>query len=128
MPPVPPPLRPEPPPPLAEPASAGSPFDEPSDRGLAEPPPRPAPVAPTRGAGEENGLLAAFFKGARLNAAAPSDPAAMMTALGKAFRATVAGVRATLIARATIKSEFRIDQTMIQARGNNPLKFSADDD
>ena len=33
-----------------------------------------------------------------------------------------------LIARAAIKSEFRIEQTMIRARGNNPLKFSADDD
>ena len=33
-----------------------------------------------------------------------------------------------LIARASIKGEFRIEQTMIRARGNNPLKFSADDD
>ncbi len=51
-----------------------------------------------------------------------------MLALGKAFRALVEGVRAVLIARASIKSEFRIEQTMIQARGNNPLKFSATDD
>ena len=33
-----------------------------------------------------------------------------------------------LIARATIKSEFRIEQTMIRAGSNNPLKFSANDD
>jgi type VI secretion system FHA domain protein len=33
-----------------------------------------------------------------------------------------------LIARASIKSEFRIEQTMIRARGNNPLKFAANDD
>ena len=51
-----------------------------------------------------------------------------MLALGKAFRNLVAGLRAVLIARAAIKGEFRIEQTMIQARGNNPLKFSADDD
>ena len=51
-----------------------------------------------------------------------------MLALGKAFRNLVAGLRAVLIARAAIKSEFRIEQTMIQARGNNPLKFSAGDD
>jgi type VI secretion system FHA domain protein len=51
-----------------------------------------------------------------------------MLALGKAFRDLVAGLRAALIARAQIKSEFRIEQTMIQARGNNPLKFSAGDD
>ena len=29
-----------------------------------------------------------------------------------------------LITRASIKSEFRIEQTIIAARGNNPLKFS----
>ena len=33
-----------------------------------------------------------------------------------------------MIARAAIKGEFRIEQTMIRSRGNNPLKFSADDD
>ena len=58
----------------------------------------------------------------------PADPAAMMRALGEAFRTLVAGLRAVLIARASIKSEFRIEQTMIRARGNNPLKFSAGDD
>jgi len=51
-----------------------------------------------------------------------------MNGLGKAFRAVVSGLRAVLIARATIKGEFRIEQTMIRARGNNPLKFSANDD
>ena len=40
----------------------------------------------------------------------------------------VSGLRGVLIARASIKSEFRIEQTMIRARGNNPLKFSAGDD
>ena len=48
--------------------------------------------------------------------------------MGKAFRTLVSGLRAVLIARASIKSEFRIEQTMIRARGNNPLKFSAGDD
>jgi type VI secretion system FHA domain protein len=33
-----------------------------------------------------------------------------------------------MIARSAIKGEFRIEQTMIRSRGNNPLKFSADDD
>ena len=51
-----------------------------------------------------------------------------MEALGAAFRAVVAGLRLALIARAAIKGEFRIEQTMIRSRGNNPLKFSADDD
>ena len=48
--------------------------------------------------------------------------------LGAATRATVSGLRQTLMARASIKDEFRIEQTMIRASGNNPLKFSLDDD
>jgi len=36
--------------------------------------------------------------------------------------------RPSLIARATTKGEFRIEQTIIRAEGNNPLKFSANDD
>jgi type VI secretion system FHA domain protein len=52
----------------------------------------------------------------------------MMRSLGQAFRTLVSGLRSVLIARASIKSEFRIEQTMIRARGNNPLKFSAGDD
>ena len=51
-----------------------------------------------------------------------------MEALGAAFRALVSGLRLALIARSAIKGEFRIEQTMIRSRGNNPLKFSADDD
>jgi type VI secretion system FHA domain protein len=73
-------------------------------------------------------LLAAFLEGVGLQDLQPKDPPATMLALGKAFRNLVAGLRAVLIARAAIKSEFRIEQTMIQARGNNPLKFSAGDD
>src|SRR6185312_3436024 len=85
-------------PPVIEPAG-GSPFAEPSD------PPSAAP---------------------RVMPAAP--PLVASRALGAAFRSLVGGLRAVLIARASIKSEFRIEQTMIRARGNNPLKFSAGDD
>jgi type VI secretion system protein ImpI/type VI secretion system protein len=51
-----------------------------------------------------------------------------MERLGAAFRAAVVGVRHTLMARAAVKDEFRIEQTLIRARGNNPLKFAASDD
>ena len=40
------------------------------------------------------------------------------------MRAMITGVREILMTRTSIKSEFRIDQTMISAGGNNPLKFS----
>jgi len=129
---------------FAEPAEAASPFDEPPDplplasapAQSAGQPPGPAGQSPAsqspagqfKVAAPEGEALAAFFNGAELTGATPADPTAMMTGLGQAFRAMVAGLRAVLIARATIKGEFRIEQTMIRARGNNPLKFSANDD
>jgi type VI secretion system FHA domain protein len=97
-------------------------------------PPEPAPLpsapppAPPQPAASDAALLTAFLEGAGMPGAKPTDPAATMRELGKAFRDLVAGLRAVLIARAAIKSEFRIEQTMIRARGNNPLKFAADDE
>ena len=143
-------LSPEPAPPVAEPLQPGPaavrpvhapptaavPFEEPFEQAapFAEPP-RPAPAArPSVPAGAPAGvpadtaLLAAFLEGVGMADAHPADPAATMRALGEAFRTLVSGLRSVLIARASIKSEFRIEQTMIRARGNNPLKFSAGDD
>ncbi len=99
------------PPQVLSPAPMLSPVTEPD----------PAPPA----AGD---LMAAFLRGAGLRDARPPDPVAAMEALGATFRAFAGGLRDTLAARAAIKSEFRIDQTVIRARGNNPLKFSASDD
>ena len=82
---------------------------------------------PANAAGDD-ALLAAFLEGAGMQDAAVQGSGGDDAGLGKAFRDLVAGLRAVLIARAQIKSEFRIEQTMIQARGNNPLKFSAGDD
>ena len=147
-PPVPPPaqLRPTPAPPPPAPAAEPdmvSPFEEPDVAEAPPPPvvapPPPVPVVARRApppqpepeaedVADVGALLAAFLEGAGMNDARPKDPPATMLALGKAFRNLVAGLRAVMIARASIKGEFRIEQTMIQARGNNPLKFSADDD
>jgi type VI secretion system FHA domain protein len=88
------------------------------------PPPVRAVVAPDS-SGDQ--AFAAFAAGAGITAPAPPDPLAVLNGLGAAFRAFVGGLRRVMIARAAIKGEFRIDQTMIQAIGNNPLKFSADD-
>jgi type VI secretion system protein ImpI len=120
------------------PADLPNPFEEdPFGPGAAAPPvaapvpvPPPAPVIapPPPSSGAPDALLAAFLEGAGMNGAKPENAEAAMRALGAAFRATVSGIRQALIARASIKGEFRIEQTMIRARGNNPLKFSADDD
>ena len=40
------------------------------------------------------------------------------------LKTMVTGIREILMTRTSIKGEFRIDQTMIGADGNNPLKFS----
>jgi type VI secretion system protein ImpI/type VI secretion system protein len=113
---------PSPPPPPLRPAEA-TPKASPAPRARqVEPAPQPEAVS------DDGALLAAFLEGARLQDLEPKDPTATMLALGRAFRNLVTGLRAVLIARAAIKSEFRIEQTMIQARGNNPLKFSAGDD
>ena len=139
--------------PFDEPARP-SPFDEPSPaprvmaaavpvfaapevRTPAAPPSPVTPAAarppdvrrqPEPADGQETALLTAFLEGAGLPDARLVNPEMTMRALGAAFRALVRGLREVLIARASIKSEFRIEQTIIRHRDNNPLKFSAGDD
>ena len=111
-------------PPPAVPAPVGEPFAE---------APRPAPVAaralPAAALPADAAkLLAAFREGAGV----PSldfgdDPEAAMREAGMVFRAMVEGLRQVLISRAAVKNEFRVEQTMLRARDNNPLKFSVTD-
>jgi type VI secretion system protein ImpI/type VI secretion system protein len=51
-----------------------------------------------------------------------------MRRAGEALAAMVAGIRALLIARADVKREFRIEQTMLRRSNNDPLKFAATDE
>jgi type VI secretion system FHA domain protein len=100
---------------------------------LAKPPPArpdvqasmPGTVSP---ASTNSDLFAEFLRGAGIETISSSDPVLTMRQLGAAFRAMVSGVRHALIARSDVKREFRIGATQIRQRGNNPLKFSADDD
>jgi type VI secretion system FHA domain protein len=112
----------------AEPASVPHPTEPLPSPPQAAPPPAPALPAQAAPTASADDLLAAFLRGTGLSEARPADPAAAMEALGAAFRALVSGLRLALIARSAIKGEFRIEQTVIRSRGNNPLKFSADDD
>jgi predicted component of type VI protein secretion system len=82
--------------------------------------PKPATSAPD--------TFGAFLRGAGMPDARAADAERAMEDIGAAFRAVVYGVRRALIARAGIKREFRIEATEIRARGNNLLKFSANDD
>lgn len=53
---------------------------------------------------------------------------AAMERTGAAYRVMVEGLRDVLMTRASIKSEFRLGQTMISPDGNNPIKFSVSAD
>jgi len=137
--------RPAAPPPAAPPAAPpatglldADPFDEP----LAPPPPPRAapPIPPTAApaaaapavpsaavAADAARLLAAFMEGAGVSGIDQRDPEAALRDAGKLFRAMVEGLRQVLISRAAIKNELRVEQTMLRARDNNPLKFSVTD-
>lgn len=47
-----------------------------------------------------------------------------MARMGRVMRTMIMGLREILMTRTAIKSEFRIEQTMISLKGNNALKFS----
>ena len=127
----PPPQAPRPQPAAAPPATAPPAIAPPATAPLPAaptPPQQPPAAVPTRQAAPDSGLAKAFLRGAGLDEATLSDPEKTFERLGQAMRSTVSGLRQTLMARASIKDEFRIEQTMIRPSGNNPLKFSLDDD
>ncbi|MEI9982397.1 MAG: type VI secretion system-associated FHA domain protein TagH [Aliidongia sp.] len=75
-------------------------------------------------------LVQAFLEGAGLGTEllAQVEPEAVLHAAGQRLRELVSGMRALLLARAQIKTELRVEQTMIAALDNNPLKLSVDDE
>ena len=80
-------------------------------------------MAPPSAAAQE--AVAAFLKGVGAEVSIdPADQASTMARMGRVMRTLVTGLREILMTRTSIKSEFRIEQTMISAGGNNPLKFS----
>lgn len=129
------PAAPKPAPPAANPF-AEAPIVPPPPPPIAAPVPvppapvvAPIPATPVAMPGDSAAALAALFDGAGLPPAmaarAQQDPDAALRAAGAMLRAAVAGLRALLIARADVKREFRIEQTMLRATDNNPLKFAA---
>lgn len=104
------------------PAAPGLPVErhEPPSRAATAPP--AAPPAPVPGDAAARAFLAAF--GAADVPVSDAQLLDTMTRLGTAMGIMVQGLREVLMTRSAIKSEFRIQQTMISAGGNNPLKFS----
>lgn len=111
-------------PPVAAPAHAAAPPPPVAAPVAAPVAPATAPPAAVPTAG-----LVALLAGAGVPQAmavrAAADPEATLKVAGEMLRAAVAGLRALLIARADVKREFRIEQTMLRAAGNNPVKFAA---
>ena len=117
-------------------APAVAPVVDPAvDPILAAEAPRAAPPlaapAPAPGLdawqGSPRELWSAFCEGAGVSIDPQQgiDPA-LMRVVGSLLRASVAGTLQMMTVRATAKHELRAEVTMIQARNNNPLKFSPD--
>lgn len=119
-----PPLASDSPPPMPEPKV------DPAAADRVTPPPRqdptpPAPVASApAAAGDMAAALRAFLRGAGVDESllAQSDPETVMAELGAIYRQTVEGLMELLRARTNVKTEFRVERTMIGPVANNPLK------
>jgi type VI secretion system protein ImpI/type VI secretion system protein len=111
-------------PPVATPGTPGTPVtdDRPSPR-LDEAPVTAGAGTSGPGPGEAaRAFLAAV--GADEVVIQDADLPVTMARMGRVMKTLVTGLREILMTRTSIKSEFRIEQTMISAGGNNPLKFS----
>ena len=95
----------------------------PADSAVVAPPAVPTPVraTPVSGDAARAFLLAIGAEDMRITDAELPDT---MARLGKTLKAMITGLREILMTRTSIKSEFRIEQTMVNVGGNNPLKFS----
>ncbi|MBC7954634.1 MAG: type VI secretion system-associated FHA domain protein TagH, partial [Cytophagales bacterium] len=101
--------------------SAPAPFD-------ALPPASPAaaPVPAPANASTE-ALWAAFCEGAGVNIKLPQGlTPELMKVLGQVLHHSIDGTIKLVAVRAAAKQELKADVTTIQARNNNPLKFSPD--
>ncbi|WP_416140004.1 type VI secretion system-associated FHA domain protein TagH [Halomonas sp. HK25] len=124
------PARPAEPTPLASPPPEARSMQEERGGQANEPPPaRPIPKAGTRQADESSPAgdrpdqaLRQLLAGAGLDP--DRVPPEQAEELGRILRVAIQGVMDLLKARMEVKNEFRMSVTLIQARENNPLKFS----
>jgi len=120
-------------PPAAPTTSEPPQNSAPSDPAPSDPapqpvaPPQPVPTAPVQhslGANDEASRAFLRAAGAGDLTINDADLTPTMSRLGHVMRIMIHGMREILMTRTSIKSEFRIEQTMISSGGNNPLKFS----
>ncbi|UII71477.1 type VI secretion system-associated FHA domain protein TagH [Pseudomonas sp. HN11] len=96
---------------------------------VIQPPPVVEPVLPVADS-QQPDLLQAFLRGAGLDQLRLDkvQAEAQMENIGRSYRLMVEGLIDVLRARASLKGEFRMQQTMIQPAENNPLKFAPNAD
>jgi type VI secretion system FHA domain protein len=123
-------------PPVNPPVNAAPPVNPPvkADRAV-RPPPAPAPPTPAdkgrkeqgpeRGAAANDEVINALYGGLGMVPPPPGERSAEKVRLiGELLRESLAGTLALLAARQIAKRELGAGATMLQTRGNNPLKFS----
>ncbi|HET8744257.1 MAG TPA: type VI secretion system-associated FHA domain protein TagH, partial [Ramlibacter sp.] len=96
-------------------------------------PPRPAPAAAAAAAGDvaaggdAAALWDAFCEGAGVRVALPQGVTPeLLRSAGALLRAAIDGTLQLIAVRAATRQELHAQVTVIQARNNNPLKFSPD--
>ena len=96
---------------------------------IIQPPPVVEPALPVADS-QQPDLLQAFLRGAGLDQLRldKAQAQAQMENIGRSYRLMVEGLIDVLRARASLKGEFRMQQTMIRPAENNPLKFAPNAD
>lgn len=123
------PRDPDPAPPQAElPEETVLPAAPETPAPVAPPPIQPVQAAPDPAPASEAARAFLSAVGAEEVHIADEELTTTMARMGRVMRSLVTGLREILMTRTSIKSEFRIEQTMIGAGGNNPLKFSISPD
>ncbi|MBB5018759.1 type VI secretion system FHA domain protein [Chitinivorax tropicus] len=134
-------------PPVASAPPAAQPWKDAEPTLMPSPPPRVPPAAKPAAANvatpqtvpvapavptppSESAVFAALLRGLGMASFKQGtlDEVEIAELVGQMLREAMAGAMLVLRARAAIKRELRSDMTMIQARGNNPLKFLPDVD
>ncbi|HVK98282.1 MAG TPA: type VI secretion system-associated FHA domain protein TagH [Dongiaceae bacterium] len=90
-------------------------------------PPMQSPPLPSSPSAAADAMLAAFASGAGLplEAIRQAGAEAVLQRAGAALRLCLQGLVTNAQARASMKNEFHLDMTLMNAQDNNPLKFAA---
>jgi FHA domain-containing protein len=119
-------------PPGAQPPATS--FETPHDAAApaidAGAPPDRQPSANSSGTqpvSSDESLWRAFLAGVGIKLPGPNGLSPeFLSSVGTILRVAIEGIHRLVMMRATAKDEMRAEMTMIQVRGNNPLKFAPD--